>query len=181
MKLLVIDTQNAIMTNALYNFDTFVSRVTTLIQEARTNGIEVIYVRHDDGDDGDLIKGTSGFEIYDAFAPMKKERVFDKTVNSVFKNTGLLEYLRRVEERDIMIVGLQTDYCIDASVKCAFEHGFQVYIPAYTNTTIANTYMSAEDTYCYYNNHMWPKRYATCMTIEEALEKLRYIDPANII
>ena len=49
MILLVVDTQNLIMNNNLYKFPTFVYRIKTLIKEARNNGIEVIYVRHDDG------------------------------------------------------------------------------------------------------------------------------------
>ncbi|MBS5371554.1 MAG: isochorismatase family protein, partial [Coprobacillus cateniformis] len=49
MILLVVDTQNLIMNNELYEFQTFVYRIKTLIKEARNNDIEVIYVRHDDG------------------------------------------------------------------------------------------------------------------------------------
>ena len=49
MVLLVVDTQNLIMNNDLYEFQTLVYRIKTLIKEARNNNIEVIYVRHDDG------------------------------------------------------------------------------------------------------------------------------------
>ena len=49
MILLIVDTQNLIMNNDLYEFETFVYRIKTLIKEARNNNIEVIYVRHDDG------------------------------------------------------------------------------------------------------------------------------------
>ncbi len=46
MILLVVDTQNLIMNDDLYQFQTFVYRIKTLIKEARNNDIEVIYVRH---------------------------------------------------------------------------------------------------------------------------------------
>lgn len=43
--LLVVDIQNLIMNNRLYEFQTFVYRVRTLIEAAPNNQIEVIYVR----------------------------------------------------------------------------------------------------------------------------------------
>lgn len=41
-----------------------------------------------------MTKGTPGFEMYEGFSPKPGEKIFDKTVNSSFKGTGLLEYLR---------------------------------------------------------------------------------------
>ncbi len=169
MKLLIIDTQKLITNSALYNFEEFRSNVKTLIKAARENSVEIIYVRHDDGEGAALTKGTEGFEIFDEFAPAEGERVFDKTVNSAFRDTGLLEYLREQGENQVMIVGLQTDYCIDASVKAAFEHGFEVIVPENCNTTFDNDFMTGEQTYRYYNEFMWNGRYAQCVSFEGAM------------
>lgn len=84
MVLLVIDTQNLVVNPTLYAFDTFVHNIQTLIAAARANHIEVIYVRHEDEA---LIKGTQSHEIYDKFKPMPNEMIFDKKVNSAFKET----------------------------------------------------------------------------------------------
>lgn len=170
MVLLVVDTQNLIMNNELYKFQVLVHRIRTLIEKARNNHIEVIYVRHDDGVGQELTKGTQGYEIYEDFRPMPDERVFDKDVNSAFKGTGLLDYLRKKGEDTIIIVGLQTDYCIDATVKGGFEHGFKMIVLANTNSTIDNAYMSAENSYKYYNEFMWNGRYAECISYEKTLE-----------
>jgi Amidases related to nicotinamidase len=178
MVLLVVDTQKCITNENLYNFDLFVSNVEKIIDTARKNNIEVIYVRHDDGPGSELTRGTKGFEIYEKFKPANEEKIFDKQVNSAFKETGLLEYLIGKGEKDIIIVGLQTDYCIDATIKCGFEHGFNMIVPAYTNTTIDNRFISAEQTYKYYNEFMWKGRYAECITLDEILKsmsKLRLI------
>lgn len=43
MILLVVDTQNLIMNNDLFEFQTFVYRIKTLIKEARNNDIETNY------------------------------------------------------------------------------------------------------------------------------------------
>lgn len=170
MILLVVDAQNLIMNKDLYEFETFVDRIKTLIKEARKNRMEVIYVKHDDGAGQELTKGTSGYEIYEEFQPMPNERVFDKKVNSAFRDTGVLEYLREKGEDTIIIVGLQTDYCIDATIKFGFEHGFKMMVPENTNSTFGNPYMTAEKSYRYYNEFMWNGRYAQCISLEEALE-----------
>ena len=46
----------------------------------------------------------------------------------------------------MIVVGLQTEYCIDAAVKCGFEHGFEIIVPKESNSTFDNAYMSAEET-----------------------------------
>ncbi|WP_061996960.1 cysteine hydrolase family protein [Clostridium sp. ATCC 25772] len=173
MVLLVIDTQKLITNEKLYKFDMFVSNVKKIINQARLNNIEVIYVRHDDGIGNELTKGNDGFEIYEKFKPINEEKIFDKVVNSAFKGTGLLEYLIDKGEENIIIVGLQTDYCIDATIKCGFEHGFNIVVPAYANTTVDNKFMSAEQSYKYYNEFMWNGRYAECISVNETLEIMK--------
>ncbi|MBC2077192.1 cysteine hydrolase [Listeria marthii] len=172
MILLIVDTQKLIMTNELYNFDSLVPNIESLIATARKNKLEVIYVRHDDGADTELTKGKEGFEIYEKFAPTHTERIFDKTVNSAFKGTGLLEYLQEKNTKTIIVAGLQTDFCIDATVKCGFEHGFQMIVPAFANSTEANEFMTAENSYKYYNEWMWPDRYANCLSIEDTINEM---------
>lgn len=173
MVLLVVDTQRLIVNQNLYEFNKFVSNVKKIIHAARENNIEVIYVRHDDGAGTELTKGTDGFEIYEKFQPMENEKIFDKKVNSAFKGTGLLEYLKNKGEKDIIVVGLQTDYCIDATIKCGFEHGFNVIVPAYANTTVDNKFMPAEQSYKYYNEFMWKGRYAECISVDEIIERMK--------
>lgn len=172
MVLLVVDAQKLITNRELYMFETFCRNVQALIAAARRNGVEVLYVRHDDGEGQPLSKGNEGFEICDAFAPAEGERIFDKTVNSCFRDTGLLEYLKHKGETDVMAVGLQTDYCMDATIKAGFEHGLHMIVPAYANSTFDNPFMTGEETYRYYNEMMWNRRYAECITMEQALQRM---------
>lgn len=173
MVLLVVDTQKLITNKKLYKFEEFKSNIKKLIVTARENGIEVIYVRHDDGVGNELTKGNPVYEIYEEFQPMNNELIFDKTVNSSFKDTGLLEYLKQKEETEIIIVGLQTDYCIDATIKAGFEHGFKMIVPAIANSTFDNQYMNAEQTYNYYNDFMWNKRYAEGVSMKDVIERMK--------
>ncbi|WP_238899639.1 MULTISPECIES: cysteine hydrolase family protein [unclassified Clostridium] len=172
MVLLVVDTQKLITNDKLYNFNAFVSNVEKIISEARKNDIKIIYIRHDDGPGSELTKGTDGFEVYEKFQPVNDEKIFDKKVNSAFKGTGLLEYLMDKDEKDIIIVGIQTDLCVDATIKCGFEHGFNMIVPAYANTTVDNKFMSAENSYKYHNEFIWNGRYAECISIDEAIRRM---------
>ena len=175
--LLVIDAQELITNDRLYAFDRFTENVRTLIAEARKFGVEVIYVRHDDGEGKPLSMGNKGFDVYSGFAPEAGERIFDKYVNSPFRDSGLLEYLQKKGMKRLIVTGLQTDYCIDATVKCGFEHGFEMIVPEYCNSTFDNDFMTAEQTYCYYNEFMWKNRYAKCIDMAEALDMIR--DPKD--
>lgn len=78
MVLLIVDAQKLITNERLYKFNEFVVNVENLIDTARKNNIEVIYVRHDDGVENELTKGKNGFEIYEKFKPCNGEKIFDK-------------------------------------------------------------------------------------------------------
>ena len=174
MILLVVDVQTGIMDERLYEFEKVKRNIGSLIQEARKNQIEVIYVRHDDGPGSGFSKGDKDFEIYSDFAPNKEEKIFDKSVNSAFhKMTGLVNYLAEKKESNVMIVGLQTDYCMDATIKSGFEHSYKMIVPEFTNSTMDNPYFSKETGYQFYNQLMWPGRYAETVSMEKAMEMMK--------
>nr|WP_297770086.1 cysteine hydrolase family protein [uncultured Butyrivibrio sp.] len=172
MKLIVIDVQKGITDERLYDFDGFIRNVTNIIDAARKNNVEVIYVQHDDGPGTGFSFGDKDFEIADQVAPKENEKIFIKTINSCFGNNDLANYLRESREKDLMIVGLQTNFCIDASVKSAFERGYKVIIPKGTNSTFDNDYMDRETTYKYYNDMMWPERFANCISVDDAINMI---------
>ena len=139
MVLLVVDTQKGIVDERLYAFETFVSNIRELIRTAREQGIEVVYVQHDDGPGTGFSIGDDEFEVYSGFAPLLTEKRFVKTVCSAFKKeSGLLEYLTEKGEKDVMVCGIMTDFCINATVEAGFEHGLHIIVPAYANSTQNN-------------------------------------------
>lgn len=168
--LLVIDVQKGITDERLYNFSTFVSNVKKVINAARENDVEVIYIQHDDGPDSGFTFGDEDFEVYDEVQPKESEKVYYKTINSCFGNADLRDYLESKGENTLIIVGLQTNFCIDASIKSAFERGYKVIVPLGANSTFDNEYMNGETTYKYYNEMMWPDRFAQCISVDETIK-----------
>ena len=65
MILLVIDMQKGIVDEELYAYDTFIERTVRLIEAARKNNVEVVYVRHDAGPGSGMSIGDDDFEIAD--------------------------------------------------------------------------------------------------------------------
>lgn len=57
----------------------------------------------------------------------------------------------------------------DATVKCAFEHGFRVIVPVFANSTVDNSFMTGESSCRYYNEFMWNGRYVRCLFMEETI------------
>ena len=169
MKLIVIDMQKALMDDALYDRDGLLKNVSALIGAARENGVEVIYIKHDAGEGSGFSVGDEGFEIAGEVAPQEGEKVFVKTASSSFLTKEFAEYLEKAGDNDLMIVGLQTNFCIDATVKSAFERGYYVMLPEGTNSTFDNPYMSGKTTYEYYMNEVWPGLFADCISMEDAL------------
>lgn len=177
MILLVVDTQKGCFNENLYLFETIKKNIKQLITLARENNVEVVYVQHDDGPGTDLDKSADNYEIYEEFAPRDGEKRFEKNVNSAFHPmTGLTEYLQSKGEKDIIAIGVSTDYCMDATVKSGFERGFNIIIPEYTNSTYDNPYFDKEAAYHYFNDFMWNKRYAKVISFEQAVQLLQSKD-----
>ena len=171
MILLVVDMQKGLVDEDLYAFDTFTERTAKLVDVARKNRVEVVFVQHDAGPNSGMSVGDEAFEIIDRIAPAEGEKVFVKTINSCFGNIEFKEYMENQDDKRLMIIGLQTNYCIDCTVKSAFERGFEVIIPEGTNSTFDNDYMTGETTVQYYNEDVW-EELVESVTFEDAIAML---------
>lgn len=168
--LLVVDVQTAIVVEQLYKSKELIANIKELITQCRNNNIEVIYVRHDSGEGSGLHKGDKGWAIYGEVAPADGEKIVDKNYNSAFRKTELKEYLEQRGISTLILTGLQTDYCMDATCKVAFEYGYDVIVPEGTTSTFSNEFMKAEDIVRYYVNSMWDNRYAKVQSMEEVVK-----------
>ena len=179
MKVIVIDMQKALMDDELYDLHGLLGNVERIIAAARENGVEVIYVQHDAGPGTGFSAGDEAFEIADEVAPREGEKVYVKTINSCFGNREFTAYLEESGENALMIVGLQTNFCIDATVKSAFERGYRVIVPEGSNSTFDNPYMNGETTCAYYFKEVWPDLFADCVTMDEAAALLEGREPTG--
>lgn len=158
--LLVVDVQNALVADEPYNIETVLENIGRLAGACREKNIPVLYVQHDGGKGDALEKGTAGWQIHSAVAPVQSEKTFDKACNSAFKNTKLHAYLSENGITDLILTGMQTEYCIDATCKSAFDLDYSIRIPENCITTYDNASMSAENTNVFYHDIIWKNRFA---------------------
>lgn len=168
--LLVVDIQTALIEAKTCAVETCLSVWQKVIATCRKKNIEIIYIRHNDDE---LLTGSYGWEIYRDIAPEAGEKIFDKHYNSAFKETKLQAYLKSQDIGHLIVIGMATDYCIDTTIKVAFELGYQVTVPKYGTTTFDSKLLTAEQLQVHYEN-IWHNRFAKVKTIEELLKEDLY-------
>lgn len=170
--LLVVDVQEALVAEHPEREEEFLCLLRRLISFCRKDGVEVIFVRHDDGEGSDLEAGSPGWQVCSALSPAANEQIFDKRFNSAFLETGLDGYLREHGVSRLILAGMQTEYCIDATCKSAFERGYTVLIPEGATTTFDNGPIAADVLCEFYERRIWDGRFAQVLSVEQLEELL---------
>ncbi|WP_449460285.1 cysteine hydrolase family protein [Streptococcus suis] len=163
--LLVIDIQNLLVEEKPYAIEERLALWQDSITKDRQAGLEVIHVRHHDQE---LVKGTADWEIHSIVAPLASEKIFDKTFNSAFKETGLHAYLQEKGIEQLIIMGMATNFCIDTTVKVAFEYGYQLAIIKDGTTTGYSGKSDAKDLIDHYQN-IWSWNFAQVDRLENII------------
>lgn len=168
---LIVDMQTALVRRNQDRLTETLDKISALTAFARKKGMEVVYIRHDGGEGDELEKNTPGWEIFQEIAPAGTERIFDKCFNSAFHRTGLHDYLQGKGIEKIILTGMQTEYCIDATCKAAFDLGYEVVIPKGATATFDNALASGEKLTEYYEEKIWKNRFAKVLPIEELIDR----------
>ncbi|HEL2356941.1 TPA: cysteine hydrolase [Streptococcus suis] len=163
--LLVIDIQSMPVEDQPYAIAERLTLRQDSLAKARQAGIEVIHVRHYDQE---LVKGTADWEIHPLVAPLENEVIFDKTFNSPFKETGLHAYLQEKGIEQLIIMGMATNFCIDTTIKVAFELGYKVAVIQDGTTTGYSGKLDAKDLIDHYQN-IWSWNFAQVDRLENII------------
>ena len=101
------------------------ARVLTLF---RRKGWPVSHIRHESVYPGAkfFLPGTGGAEIHHSVSPLAEgETVITKYFANSFRDTPLLDQLRRRDIEQLVICGMMTNMCVDATVRAAYDFGFK--------------------------------------------------------
>ena len=121
------------------------ARLTRLLEDAREAGAMIAMVRNCGGEGDPDLPGTPGFEIQDELAPRPGELIVDKSHRDAFEDTELGHDLFEAGVGRLIVAGLQSDYCVDATVKRAIDLGFEVVLIADAHSTCASGESSAPE------------------------------------
>ena len=139
--LLVIDVQKDVVANAVKTSEV-VSNINSLISNARTSNVPVIWVQHSDDY---LVKGSTGWEIVDELKPLPGDVRIYKTESSSFAETDLQAQLETLGTKSLIITGAQTDYCVNATSNAGVELGYQVTLVSDAHTPEDSETKTAND------------------------------------
>ena len=166
--LIVIDIQEGLVKENPFDTKNFIINTKAIIQHFRDQNIEVIFMRHSE-DDGLLATGSDNWQVYHELKPQENEKIFNKYYNSIFKNSGLKEYLDSKSITNLTFVGMQVEFCIDTSVKVGFEYGYNITIVEDAISTFDNEYLPADTILSFYKEKIWRNRFAQLKTTNEML------------
>ncbi len=71
-----------------------------------------------------FLPDTAGVEIHEAVRPLSEEPVIIKQFPNSFRDTGLVERLKAENIGSLLIGGMMSHMCVDATVRAAFDLGF---------------------------------------------------------
>jgi len=128
--LLVIDVQNDYFAGgrmALPGSGAAARNVAKLIGAFRGRKQPVIHIRHVSTRDGAafFIPGTTGTDIRAEAKPMPDETVIEKHFPNSFRDTSMLSHLNDRNITNLVICGMMSEMCVDATVRAAFDLGFK--------------------------------------------------------
>lgn len=109
-----------------------VAAVTQLIARARGSGSSVIFVQHQDEY---LAKGSESWELIPELDVQPGDLRIEKRHGSAFHGTPLREHLEARGTREIVLCGMQTEFCIDSTFRHALTLGFRVEVAQDGHTT----------------------------------------------
>ncbi|MBI2313751.1 MAG: cysteine hydrolase [Betaproteobacteria bacterium] len=128
--LLIVDIQNDYFPGGAMELEGSVEaggKAKALLAAFRAKGLPVVHVQHLSVRPGAtfFVPGTPGVEIHPAAAPSEGEPVFQKNFPNSFRQTGLLDHLKQNGVTELVIAGMMTHMCIDATTRAAFDLGFK--------------------------------------------------------
>ena len=152
--LLLIDIQKGLDEVAFYgigrNNPRAEKQAAALLARWRILGLPIFHIRHSSQNpESPLHASKKGFAIKDEVKPIEGELVITKNVNSAFIGTTLLDLLKQVPTRTVVLAGLTTNHCVSSTARMAGNLGLQTYVvsdavAAFDNQDLNGNHLEAE-------------------------------------
>jgi nicotinamidase-related amidase len=129
--LLIIDIQRDYFPGGAYPLvepEAAAASARRVLDSFREAGEPVIHVKHVwDAPDAEFMRpGTEGVEIHREVSPAEGEPVVEKSNPNAFLDTRLQEALREREAAELVVAGMMSSMCVDATVRAAADLGYSV-------------------------------------------------------
>lgn len=127
--LLLVDIQNDYFPNGRMPLEKSLEaslKAQEILQVYRANQLPVVHVQHVSTrpDAVHFLPCTKGVEFHQHVLPLKNEIIVKKHYPNSFKDTTLLNQLIKHQINHLIVCGMMTHMCIDATVRAAYDLGF---------------------------------------------------------
>ncbi|PKP03157.1 MAG: cysteine hydrolase [Bacteroidetes bacterium HGW-Bacteroidetes-6] len=129
--LIIIDIQNDYFdkgTMPLVGSDCASNNAKLILERFRVNSLPIIHIQHiaTSPTATFFLPETKGAEIHDNVKPLAQEKIIIKHYPNSFRETELLDFLNSKNITDLVVCGMMTHMCVDATVRAAKDFGFNV-------------------------------------------------------
>lgn len=126
--LLVIDVQDSFLQRDYWTdteFKLYAEKQTRLINHARANDWQVVYVLHNESEG--VFSPESGFvRLMSFLEPKANEPTFNKHVHNALLESGLHEWLQVQGINKLVISGIRTEQCCETTTRVGSDMGYEV-------------------------------------------------------
>ena len=97
-----------------------------LLDKFRECGLPIMHIKHIANRPGAtfFLPGTEGVEIHADLHPLSGEQVIEKHFPNSFRDTILDSLLREGGVTELVLAGMMSQMCVDATVRAAFDLGY---------------------------------------------------------
>jgi nicotinamidase-related amidase len=97
-----------------------------ILEKFRKNNLPIVHIRHiaTKPTATFFLPNTKGAEIHASVTPEANEKVIVKHYPNSFRETELLDFLKGKSISTLVVCGMMTHMCIDATVRAAKDFGF---------------------------------------------------------
>lgn len=125
--LVVIDMQVGLLDGApKHDLTGVIGRINRLAAAMRERGGTVIWIQHCGPHGTEFAPGQPGWHFLPELQRSETDRVVTKTLNDAFSGTDLHTKLQGLAPERLLIAGWATDFCVDATLRSAVSHGYDV-------------------------------------------------------
>ncbi|MBZ9536980.1 isochorismatase family protein [Cytobacillus oceanisediminis] len=171
--LIIIDMQEIFFNhpqNYLFNRNQLVQNINILIKQAHEKNIPVIFIQHTDPNEQDeLFEGKDDWKLHQNLLFSSDDKIIRKSKWDAFYQTELLDYLKSKKIEQLIFAGVQTEFCLDTTIRAAYSLGFQnnLLFPN-TQSTINGSVLQADDIINHHES-IWNNRFLTVINGEVKL------------
>lgn len=123
---LVIDVQQALFEKRIpiYQADALLNHINHLVKKAHQAQVLVVYIQH--SGKGDLARGEPGWHLHPAMQPEPGDLLIHKQHGNAFEETELAQELDTRQVGKLIVCGLVTHGCVNATCQGALSMGYQL-------------------------------------------------------